>query len=199
MTDCADAVTAFEAAGGRFSLEDGHVKVTYPKNRRKDLMPLLSLLRTRKDAVARLLLETGKIHSAQGHTLYMSRKKGSAVETTITASDLEAPRPPEDVSAARRLVALGDKMECVPGTPAPMKCPPLPAGVQLVRYTPKAPPVAIAPVSIVTDVDKFIQAYITDLSHRLEHPETHGCAPLPEILARLAEVGLELILERSRR
>jgi len=44
MTDCVEAVTAFEAAGGRFSLEDGHVKVTYPINRRKDLMPLLSWL-----------------------------------------------------------------------------------------------------------------------------------------------------------
>src|SRR6516225_2106897 len=198
MTDCVEAVTAFEAAGGRFSLEDGHVKVTYPINRRKDLMPLLSLLRVRKDEVARLLLETGKIHSAQGHTLSMSRKKGSAVETTITASDLEAPRPPEDVSAARRLVALGDKMECVPGTPAPMKCPPLPAGVQLVRYAPKVPPVAVAPISIVTDVDKFLRAYISDLGHRLQHPETHGCAPLPEILAKLGEVGLELALERPR-
>lgn len=79
--------------------------------------------------------------------------------------------------------------------PAPAECPPLPAGVKLVRYEPKDPPVAIAPVSIVTDVDKFIRAYLRDLAHRIQRPGTHACAPLPEILAKLAEVGLELTLE----
>jgi hypothetical protein len=64
--------------------------------------------------------------------------------------------------------------------------------VKLVRYLPKDPPVAVAPVSIVTNVEKFIEAYLRDLSHRLKHPGTHACAPVSEILAKLAEVGLEL-------
>jgi hypothetical protein len=81
------------------------------------------------------------------------------------------------------------------GVAAPARCPPLPPGVRLVNYTPKKPPVAVAPISIVTDVDKFIQAYLMDLGHRLQYPETHACASLPEILAKLAEVGLELALE----
>jgi len=83
------------------------------------------------------------------------------------------------------------------GVPAPAQCPPVPLGVRLVKYAPKAPPVAVAPVSIVTDVDKFIRAYLRDLGQRLQHPGTHACASLPEILAKLAEVGLELALDGS--
>jgi len=55
--------------------------------------------------------------------------------------------------------------------------------------------VAVTPVSIVTDVDKFMRAHLRDLHFRLEHPNAHASAPLPEILAKLAEVGLELALE----
>jgi|GEM_PF-1904131 len=82
-------------------------------------------------------------------------------------------------------------------TPAPAECPALPQGVRLVKYAPKDPPVAIAPISIVTEVDKFIRAYLRDLGHRLKYPETHACAPLSEILAKLAEVGLEVTLDGS--
>jgi hypothetical protein len=81
------------------------------------------------------------------------------------------------------------------GVSAPPNCPPLPQNVRLIRYAPKKPPVAVQPRSIVTDVDKFICAYLRDLRFRLEHPEAYACAPLPEILAKLAEVGLELALE----
>ena len=81
------------------------------------------------------------------------------------------------------------------GVAAPARCPPFPPGVRLVSYAPKTPPVAVARVSIVTDVDKFIRVYLRDLSQRLPCPQTRACAPLPEILAKLAEVGLELALE----
>jgi hypothetical protein len=82
-----------------------------------------------------------------------------------------------------------------PGVPAPAGCPPLPPGVRLVRYAPKTPPVAVQPCSIVTDVDKFIAAYLQDLDWRLKNPKGYAAAPLPEILSKLAEVGLELELE----
>jgi hypothetical protein len=67
--------------------------------------------------------------------------------------------------------------------------------VRLIRYQPKSPPVAVAPISIVTDVGKFISAHLADLDYRLCHPDTYACASLPEILSKLAEVGLELALE----
>ena len=81
------------------------------------------------------------------------------------------------------------------GISAPPGCPPLPPGVSLVRYAPKSLPVLIAPWSVVTDVGKFIQAYLQDLGWRLAHPQTYACAPLLEILAKLAEVGVELEIE----
>jgi hypothetical protein len=81
------------------------------------------------------------------------------------------------------------------GVPAPGECLPLPPGVRLVSYHPKTPPVPISLVSIVNDVDKFIAAYLSDLRQRLAHPNTHACAPLHEILTKLAEVGVELAIE----
>lgn len=81
------------------------------------------------------------------------------------------------------------------GRPAPSDCPGLPPGVRLVRYAPKAPPVVVQPWSIVTDVGKFIHAYLRDLQFRLEHPRGQVCAPLSDILAKLAEVGVELEID----
>ena len=75
------------------------------------------------------------------------------------------------------------------------KCPPLPPGVQLARYAPKSPPVAIQPCGIVTDVGQFIHAYLRDMEWRLQHPKAHACVPLAEILAKLAGVGLELAVD----
>jgi hypothetical protein len=81
------------------------------------------------------------------------------------------------------------------GSPVAPGCPPLPRGVRLKSYAPKSPPILIAPWSVVTDVEKFIASYLRDLDWRLKHPRGHAAAPLPEILSKLAEVGLELQLE----
>ena len=79
------------------------------------------------------------------------------------------------------------------GTPAPILCPPLPKGVLIVRYAPKEPPVAIAPISIVTDVNKFIRFNLEELDARLHHPiQIRAGGSVCEILAKLAEVGVEL-------
>jgi hypothetical protein len=71
----------------------------------------------------------------------------------------------------------------------------LPLGVRVVRYAPKTPPVAVAPVSVVTNVGKFIRACLGDLESRLENPDQYSAPPLPEILSKLADVGLELKIE----
>ena len=75
------------------------------------------------------------------------------------------------------------------------ECPIVPPGVRLVRYASKTPPVAVQPCSIVTDVSKFIRANLRDLEWRLRNPKTYACASLPEILAKLSEIGVELALE----
>jgi hypothetical protein len=68
----------------------------------------------------------------------------------------------------------------------------LPPGVTLVSYCPKEAPFDVAPVSVVTNAGRFFRAYLTDLRWRLEHPGGHAAPPLPDILAKLAEAGLEL-------
>ena len=81
-------------------------------------------------------------------------------------------------------------------TPAPEKCPPLPKGVLLIRYRPKDPPVAISPISVVTDLEKFIRVCLSELDARLNHPvQIRAGASVFEILNKLAEVGLELAID----
>ncbi|MGD1105234.1 MAG: hypothetical protein ABSA59_24580 [Terriglobia bacterium] len=68
----------------------------------------------------------------------------------------------------------------------------LPPCVKLVSYEPKQAPFAVAPVSVVTNAGKFYRAYLADLSRRLAKPEGYHCPPLRDILAKLADAGLEL-------
>lgn len=74
----------------------------------------------------------------------------------------------------------------------------LPPGVQVLKYQPRTPPFAVAPVSVVTNAGRFFRAYLRDMAWRLEHPKAYACAPLHEILAKLAEAGVELEIDASR-
>jgi hypothetical protein len=71
----------------------------------------------------------------------------------------------------------------------------LPPGVTLVSYRPKPAPFAVRPVSIVTNARKFFRAYLADLAWRIEHPDGYAAPPLADILAKLADGGLELELK----
>ena len=83
-----------------------------------------------------------------------------------------------------------------PGVPAPPTCPPLPAGVHLVSYQPKLPPVAVQPCIVVTDVELFIIHHLAELDARLNHPlQIRAGGGVYEILFKLQEVGLDLMLE----
>lgn len=75
----------------------------------------------------------------------------------------------------------------------------LPSGVKLVSYHPKQTPFPVAPVSVITNAGKFFQAYLRDLHWRMEHPDRCAAPPLRDILAKLADAGLELQLEESSR
>jgi hypothetical protein len=86
------------------------------------------------------------------------------------------------------------------GVPAPPVCPPLPKAVRLVRYAPKTPPVAIRPISLVTDVEKFIRHYLQELDARLNNPvQIRAGGSVFEILSKLAEAGVELAIEGPQR
>jgi len=71
----------------------------------------------------------------------------------------------------------------------------LPPGIKVVSYQPKKAPFAVRPVSLVTNSGLFYRAYLRDLAVRLEKPKSHACPPLADILAKLADAGLELRAE----
>ncbi len=51
----ADAIGCLEAAGARLCISEGRIEVEYPKDRRQELAPMLSILRTNRDEVVNLL------------------------------------------------------------------------------------------------------------------------------------------------
>jgi hypothetical protein len=73
----------------------------------------------------------------------------------------------------------------------------LPSGVTLVSYGPKQAPFTVAPVSVVTNAGKFFRVYLRDLRWQLEHPDGYAAPPLPNILSKLADAGLELRIGKS--
>lgn len=115
MSNISEAVAAFEAAGGSFSLEDGHVKLTYPKDRREALVPVLSLLRAYRVDVKRLVFERDRIHSAQTHTLCIGRMKRAEVAAPEAGfhcgSRPESRQSAEDIDLALK---IGTFLETLP-------------------------------------------------------------------------------------
>jgi hypothetical protein len=74
--------------------------------------------------------------------------------------------------------------------------PPMPKGVRLVRWEPKAAPVAIDVCSVVVDVPKFIESELRALDSRLNNPWTiHGGFTVPQMLDRMAQAGAVVALE----
>jgi hypothetical protein len=78
--------------------------------------------------------------------------------------------------------------------------PPMPEGVRLVRWEPKSAPVAIDVCSIVVDVPKFVQAELLSLNSRLNDPwAIHGGFTVPQILDRLAQAGVLVVVEIEKK
>jgi len=73
--------------------------------------------------------------------------------------------------------------------------PPMPAGVRLVRWAPKQPPVELEQCSMVIDVDMFIFSTLEQLQARLEGKDfLAGNWALRELIERLEQVGVEVEL-----
>ena len=73
----------------------------------------------------------------------------------------------------------------------------LPPGVRLLSYQPKDPPFAVAPVSVVTNAGKFYRSYLADLRVALTKPKGYRWPSVIDILAKLADAGLQLELNAS--
>jgi hypothetical protein len=84
----------------------------------------------------------------------------------------------------------------IPSVSKVSKVPPMPPGVRLIRWEPKPAPVAIDVCSVVVDVPKFVESELRDLDSRLNNPWTiHGGFTVPQLLDRLAQVGVLVVLE----
>ena len=69
----------------------------------------------------------------------------------------------------------------------------MPPGVRLLKWKPKAPPIAIIQMGIVTDVNKFVAATLLQLKARLEGKNfLAGNWSLRELIERLDQVGVEV-------
>lgn len=74
----------------------------------------------------------------------------------------------------------------------------MPAGVRLLKWEPKEPPVAIITMGIVTDVNKFVAATLLQLRARLEGKDfLAGNWSLRELIERLEQVGVEIELQQG--
>src|SRR5215469_12936510 len=116
---------------------------------------------------------------------------GDSLRYRIPAGNPETPELLADLRRDRKtLVALlKDQESKAPSLEEVTSM--LPPGFRVASYRPKKAPFAVAPVSIVTNAGKFFRAYLRDLRWLAEHPNTHATAPAADILAKLADAGLE--------
>ena len=115
------------------------------------------------------------------------RKHKAEVLTKLT---VPSPDEPSDEGNANDIL-------CEVAAEASASPPALPLGVRLVSYAPKKPPVGIESWSVVTDVEKFIQATLADLDARLNNPVAiHGGWSVWQMLDRLQQVGLTVEIEK---
>ena len=97
---------------------------------------------------------------------------------------IDAPGRPQPLSRSTAPVGL------IPGTKIP-----LPVGVRLVSYIPTCPSTQKG-IKIV-DKAKYIKMLLADLDARLHQPvQIRGGGSVFEILDKLADLGLELAIER---
>jgi hypothetical protein len=74
--------------------------------------------------------------------------------------------------------------------------PSMPPGVRLLKWEPKAPPIAIVHMGIVTNVDRFVAATLLQLRARLEGRDSlAGNWSLRELVDRLEQVGVLVTVE----
>jgi hypothetical protein len=161
-----DLLERLTRIGATVTVDGDQVAVCFPEEHRRDVEELGSEIRCLKPELLRTLREQNADHMVAA--------------SKEALHDDHFARPPEK----GRLI------------PASAQCPPLPLGVRLIRYLPKAPPVDVSVCLVVVDVATFISRNLEELDARLNHPvQIRSGGSVFEILARLAEVGVEVSLE----
>ena len=75
--------------------------------------------------------------------------------------------------------------------------PAMPPGVRLVSWNLKEPPIAIEYYAVVTDPAKFARATLGDLRKHLVNPTRKYGWSVPQLIDRLAQVGVTVALSES--
>jgi hypothetical protein len=73
--------------------------------------------------------------------------------------------------------------------------PAMPAGLRLVSWSLKEPPIAIELCAVVTDPALFARSTVEQLRTALAHPKRWVGWTVPQLIDRLAQVGVVLVLE----
>ena len=75
--------------------------------------------------------------------------------------------------------------------------PTMPPGVRLVKWSLKEPPISIEYHAVVTEPAKFARATLGELRERLTNPKRKYGWTMPQLIDRLAQVGVTVALESS--
>jgi hypothetical protein len=75
--------------------------------------------------------------------------------------------------------------------------PSMPPGILLVSWNLKEPPIAIEYHAVVTDPAKFARATLGELRQRLANPKRKYGWTVPQLIGRLAQVGVTVALESN--
>ena len=102
----------------------------------------------------------------------------------------------------------GSPMPEIPGPAVPTKpamtctvypvIPIVPVGVRLVKWNLKEPPVAIDTCSIVLDSELFARTMLEQLRLALANPKRWVGWSVPQLVDRLAQVGVTVALENEK-
>ena len=80
----------------------------------------------------------------------------------------------------------------------PSRCPSLPQGVRLVKWDLKEPPLAIDTCSVVTNPALFASTTLAQLRAALANPKRWVGWSVPQLIDRLAQVGVTVALETDK-
>jgi hypothetical protein len=120
-------------------------------------------------------------------------------QLTVTGDRIHY-RLPRDYPGKQRILdeLREHKPEIIRYLKAQSTVPAMPYGVRLVSWDLKEPPVAIETCAVVIDPGKFAVATLGELRERLTNPRRKYGWTVPQLIDRLAQVGVSVALDGDK-